>query len=507
MVLATVLRPALLLALVACGPKAVPDSFVFGAAVAGFQVDPGCPTVPADQCEDRNSDWYQWVTSPSQLGDLSSQITFEPLSNGPGEWELYERDFDLAKNDLSLGAFRMSIEWSRIFPTATDGLDGEALRAVANHEAIEHYHSIFAALKARGLKPLVTLHHYTLPSWVHDGVACHQHIDTCVNRGWLDHDRIVNEIAKYAAFCAREFGAEVDWWATLNEPFAVVLPGYLLPSKNRVNPPGLTLKVAEAKAAMLAMIDANARMYDAVKANDTVDADQDGRAAFVGLVYATVPTAGQNPASKIDARAAENVYYLYNTAFLDAALKGLVDADLDGTPDAMTPRADLAGRADYLGINYYTRVTVAGTGDPVLPSLSPLTTFDPTSLVQQRGDTKGLYDIVMSMQARYHLPMYITETGTDAADDPSLMARWLVGTMQWTKRAIRDGADLRGYFVWSLIDNYEWNQGMAAKFGLYSVDLASKARAPREAATVYRDIVKARDVPAKWLAKYPENTP
>ena len=495
--------PALLLAVIACGPRAVPDSFVFGASVAGFQVDPGCPTVPADQCEDRSSDWYQWVTSAEQLGDLSAQIAFEPLSHGPGEWELYERDFDLAKNDLSLGAFRLSLEWSRIFPTATDGLEGEALRAVANHEAIDHYHSIFAALKARGLTPLVTLHHYTLPLWLHDGVACHLNIDTCVNRGWLDHDRIVNEISKYAAFCAREFGAEVDWWATLNEPFAVVLPGYLLPSKDRVNPPGLTLKVAQGKAAMVAMIDANARMYDAVKANDLLDADRDGKAAVVGLVYATVPTAGQNPDSKIDVRAAEHIDYLYNSAFLNAALKGLVDADLDGAPDSPTPRADLVGRADYLGINYYTRVTVAGTGEPVLPSLSPLTTFDPTSIVQHQGDVKGLYDIVMTMQARYHLPMYITETGADSAADPALTAAWVVGTMAWAKRAIRDGADLRGYFVWSLIDNYEWNQGMAAKFGLYSVDLDSKARAPREAANAYRDIVKARDLPAKWLARYP----
>lgn len=487
----------------ACGPKAVPDSFVFGAAVAGFQVEPGCPTLPADECEDRRSDWYQWVTSPEALSDLSNEITFEPLSNGPGQWELYEQDFERASSELGVDSFRLSLEWSRVFPAATDGLTGEALSAVANRAALDRYHAMFAALKARGLKPFVTLNHSTLPVWVHDGVACHQHPDTCVNRGWLDHDRIVNEITKYAAFCAQEFAAEVDFWATLNEPFAVVLPAYLLPSKARANPPGLTFKTLEAKAAMTAMIDAHARMYDAIKAADRLDADHDGTTSVVGLVYSTTPTVPKDPANAVDVRGASNVDYLYNTAFLNAVIKGVVDADLDGVSDGPV-RADLVNRMQYLGVNYYTRITVAGTGAPTLPGLSPLTTFDPISLTLAPYDPRGIYDAISTMNARYALPMYVTETGIDTAGDPTLNAQWLVNTMTWVKRAIRDGADVRGYFAWSLVDNYEWNQGMNARFGLYEVSPdAAKTRTPRQAMSAYRDIVKARDVPAKWLTKYP----
>ncbi len=492
------------LVLVGCGPRAFPEKFLFGAATAGFQIDPGCPTRPESECVDTRSDWYQWVTSKDDLQDLKDLITFEPLANAPGFWELYEQDFERAKKDMNLNSLRVSIEWSRIFPEPTDGLEGAALDAAANATNVAAYHAQFAALKARGLKPLVTLHHYTLPLWIHDGVACHKNLQTCTARGWLDRARIVKEIAKYAGFVAREFGGEIDLWATQNEPFAVVLPGYLLPSKDRVNPPGLTLRVAEAKAVMTAMIEAHARMYDAVKANDLVDADQDGTAATVGLVYSMTPTKGKDPTSRVDTRAAENVFYLYNTAFLDGIARGFVDADLDGKPDSAEPDPSLVGRLDYLGINYYTRITVKGVGTPSFPTLSPLTTFDPTDLQLWEDYPKGLYDIELHVKERYGIPMIVTETGTDGAGDEEKIASWLVRHLEWTKRAIKDGADVRGFFYWSLMDNYEWNHGMDMKFGLYSVgsDVA-KTRTARSAVATYADIVKRQDVSAELVKKYP----
>jgi beta-galactosidase len=399
------LMTCLAVVLVGCGPKPFPEKFYFGAATAGFQVDPGCPS---SACVDTQSDWYQWVTSPGELQDLAAQINFEPLENGPGFWELYEQDFDRAKKDLGLNAIRLSIEWSRIFPTATDGLEGEALAAVANAENIAAYHAQFAALKARGLTPLITIHHYTLPLWIHDGVACHKDLATCTKRGWLDRERIVNEIAKYAGFVAKEFGGEIDLWATQNEPFAVVLPGYLLPSKDRVNPPGLAYKFAEAKAVMNAMIEAHARMYDAVKANDLVDADKDGKPSMVGLVYPIAPTKPKDPENRLDVKAAENIFYLYNTAFLDAVVLGKLDADLNGKPDSPEPNPQLAGRMDYLGLNYYTRITVKGTQTASLPLLSSISNFDPLTVELWEDYPKGIYDIQMFVKNRYGIPQMIT---------------------------------------------------------------------------------------------------
>ncbi len=482
-------------AIVLCGcEQAFPEKFLFGAATAGFQIDPGCPTLPASECVDTRSDWYQWVTSPTELDDLKEQITFEPLANGPGFWELYEQDFDRAKNELGLNSVRVSIEWSRVFPNPTDGLEGEALAAVADPKALAGYHAQLAAMKKRGLTPMVTLNHYTLPIWIHDGVACHKDVKNCTNRGWLDRERTVREIAKYAGFVAKEFSGEVELWATENEPFALVLPGFLLPSKDRVNPPGLSLRFEEAKYVIGSLIEAHARMYDAVKANDPTSS--------VGLVYATAPVKPADPANRLDVKAAENTFYLFNTLFLDAVTQGLLDADLDGKPDAAEPVPTLVGRMDWLGMNYYTRITVSGSPQANFPQLSPLTTFDPFTLVPWEDYSKGIYDMQLHLHERYGKPIYVTETGTDAAPDDERVASWLVRHLEWTKRAIKDGADIRGFFYWSLMDNYEWNQGMHMRFGLYAVG-EDKGRTPRSAVKIYKEIIQKRDVSDALVKQYP----
>ncbi len=468
--------------------------FLWGAAVAGFQVDMGCPTLPAAECDDPHSDWYDFISRRSEMPDLASNLTEDGVATGPGHWELYEQDFDLAKNELGLNSFRFSLEWSRIFPSATDSIEGyDALKASANPTALAKYHAMLSALKARGIKPLVTLNHYTLPTWIHDGVECHKNLSTCTKRGWLDRERIVKEIAKYAGFCAKEFGADVDLWATQNEPFAVVLPGYLLPSAERLNPPAVGFQYDAAKDVMVAMIEAHARMYDAVKANDP--------GSTVGLVYATTPVKGKTD-SRVDKRAAENVFYLYNTAFLDGVAKGDLDAKLDGKP---VHRDDLANRLDFIGINYYGRTTVTGTGSASLPTLSMLTTFDPTSIALFEDYPKGLYEIAMFMKTRYGLPTYVTETGAQVQVEKEAGASWLVRHAIWVRRAINDGADVRGFFYWTLMDNFEWNHGMGYQFGLYAVDKADplKKRVARTAVAKYREITKANDVPKALEDQFP----
>jgi beta-glucosidase/6-phospho-beta-glucosidase/beta-galactosidase len=396
----------------------------------------------------------------------------------------------------------MSIEWSRVFPAATDAMEGyDALKAAASKPAIDHYHAVFAALKARGIKPLVTLNHYTLPTWIHDGVGCHKNIAGCSPRGWLDKDRTVKEIAKYAGFVAQEFGGEVDVWATLNEPFAVVLPGYLQPNADRSNPPAVLLKVEETKAVMVALVEAHARMYDAVKAADKVDADGDGSPSEVGLVYAMAPIAPLDPEDNLDKKAAENVFYLYNLAYLNAVVKGDLDAELDGTS---VHRADLEDRMDYLGINYYFLVRVVGTGMPFIPELSPLTTFDPFKIQTGELYPKGIYEMAMLVK-EMGLPARITENGMPIQADDDVPSRFLVQHLTWVKRAIRDGADIRGYYFWSLLDNYEWNHGMDLRFGLYAVekDDPLKLRTARDVASVYGEIAKGRAISAKLAAAFP----
>jgi beta-galactosidase len=484
-----------------------PQGFVFGTAIAGFQADMGCPTLPASVCNDPNSDWYQFVTSPATLNDPADYLSGDPPSAGPGDYELYESDFDLAQNDLKSTSLRFSFEWSRIFPTATDAAEGyTALKALADPTAVAHYHAVLAALKARGIRPLVTLNHYTLPSWIHDAVGCHEDLATCSPRGWLDSARTIKEIAKYAGFAAQEFGGEVDWWATENEPLAVVLAGYAFPTAQRTNPPAVLLQLTDAKAVIVAMIQAHAAMYDAIKAGDTVDADGDGTASMVGLVYNIAPTTPNDPTDPYDVSAAKNLYYLYNLAFLNAVAKGDLDAGLTGTA---VHQDSLAGRMDYIGINYYVRVVVMGTTSPFLPDLSPLSNFNPLSLQQDSNYPHGIYEAAMLVES-YGLPAVVTENGVADPDDDGTGPGYIVQNLTWLSRAIRDGADVRGYHYWTLMDNYEWNHGMDnIRMGLYAVDKTDpmKQRTPRKGVATFAAIAAAGQVPADLAAQYPAPAP
>jgi beta-galactosidase len=479
-----------------CGgtSESFPSRFVFGAAIAGFQADMGCPTIPADECEDRRSDWYQFVTSTVTRARPRNHLEGDPLSAGPGFYELYEQDLDRAK-ELGMQSFRFSFEWSRIFPESTAGIAGyDALKAKASARALAAYHAQLQAMKSRGLRPLVTLHHYTLPIWIHDAVGCNTDLDRCRPRGWLE-PTIVEEIAKYAGFCAKEFGAEVDWWATENEPLAVIVPGFLQPSDTRSNPPAASLHFVEAKMALFAMIDAHARMYDAIKANDSIDADGDGRAAIAGIVYNVAPTAPKDPAKALDQRAADNIFYLYDAMFLNAVILGKLDEDLKGEASAIV-RDDLVGRSDYLGINYYTRIVVEGEDEPLFPAFSSLTTFNPLTLSIGEDYPRGIYESVTWAKAKYPgVPIVITENGADGSSRD--VTPFLVEHLEWLKRAIDEGADVRGYHWWTMTDNYEWNHGMTIKLGLYAVDRddATKARKPRPVADAYRRIMSGRAIP------------
>ncbi|HSQ67677.1 MAG TPA: family 1 glycosylhydrolase [Polyangiaceae bacterium] len=471
-----------------------PQGFLFGTAIAGFQADMGCPSNPPG-CTDPNSDWYTWVTKPELVSDSSTHVTGEPVTDGPGFYELYPQDLDRVANELHDNALRLSIEWSRVFPTSTVGIeDPTAIKAAASPDALAFYHGVFAAMKARGITPLVTINHYALPSWIHDAYGCHVDLDTCSPRGWLDHDLILHEIAKYAGFLAREFGGEVDDWATLNEPFtAVAVASYLLPSDTRSNPPGVMLRIPETKAAANAMIEAHARMYDAVKANDST--------ARVGLVYNMEAVTPADPTDDVDVQSAKNLSYLLNEVFINAVTTGELDANLDGTT---VHRDDLAGRLDFLGINYYARLTAQGAASP-FPSLSPLLTVSIGSFTNQDYEyPKGIYEVI-TLAKKWNVPIFITETGYSDASDSGKAPAWLVDTLAWTKRAMNEGANVQGYFWWTLMDNYEWNHGMTMHFGMYGVDPKdpAKQRHARQAVGVYSRITQAGSIPADLLTTYP----
>lgn len=455
---------------VAPSEQPMPEDFVWGTATAGFQVDMGCPDWSDAECLDTASDWYQWVTSEVVLDDPALFTTGEDVRHGPGMWQTFEDDVDRMRRAGHDG-YRLSLEWSRLFPdaAAAEASTVDELAALVNPAAVARYHEMFAALAAADIEVMVTVNHYTLPLWVHDGVACYQD-DDCAASGWLD-PAIVERIALYAGFCGREFGGEVDRWATENEPFANTLAGYVQPGELRVHPPGRTFDGAGAVASVVHQIEAHAAMYDQLHAEDREDADGDGVSADVGIALNLVAVAPRDPDSDADVQAAAHLDYLYHRIFLDALTVGNWDDDVDGTVDRVRP--ELADRLDWIGVNYYNQVLAGSLGSlrpiPEIPALD----FLPT--VIEEPYPQGMAEVV-ALAAEYDRPIYITENGTMFED---LRREALDDTLVSLHEAIDTGADVRGYFYWSYIDNYEWNHGMAQAFGLQGFDAATKERQPR----------------------------
>lgn len=468
----------MLITILACDPaedsapkdEATSD-FLWGTATAGFQVEPGCPTL--SPCEDPNSDWYQWVTDPELIAESGTHLSGEPLSAGPGHYELWEDDLDLA---LALGtnAIRVSIEWSRLFPdgAAEAATSVDELEAHADPAAVAWYDAYFDGIVARGLTPVVTLNHYTLPLWVHDGKSCHLDLAGCSPNGWMDAARMSRLLELYGGFAARHYGDRVRWWATLNEPLAIVLAGYLLPSSDRTNPPGVVDPEA-AFAVTFALVEGHAALYDGVHAED--------EDAMVGLVPNLAAVQPADPEDPLDVQGAEHGDYVYNRVMLNAAILGEFDRDVDGVAEESRP--DIAGKMDWIGVNYYTRITFIGLDSPLFEGYA-MTDFFPSVLWEDYPE--GIGEVV-SLAASYGPPVMITENGTQPTDESGeSFLRPHLASLFAAKDA---GVDVRGYFYWSLMDNYEWNHGMSMKFGLYEVDVDSKARSLRPIGETYAAII------------------
>ena len=298
------------------------------------------------------------------------------VERGPGNWRLYRRDARLARRRLGSNAFRFSIEWSRLFPRSTVGArTPRQLEGLANKAAVRHYAAELRSLRRLGLEPVVTLHHFTTPSWLHDplavraafaGVGPDDPPPNVTRGGWLNQ-RTVTEFGKFAAWAAWKFGKVVDLWVTVNEPMVVAVNGYVnIPGTFAAwFPPGV-FSFSGAIAVVRNLAKANAVAYDAVHRFD--------RRARVGPVHNMIAFTPADPVSPADRAGADHADYIFNRLYLDAVVKGIDDRDVDGVVDPGERRADLRGRADFIGLNYYFRSRVTGLGAPASTSV-PLFDF------------------------------------------------------------------------------------------------------------------------------------
>jgi beta-glucosidase/6-phospho-beta-glucosidase/beta-galactosidase len=508
-----------------------PKGFLWGTAIAGFQSDMGVGA-PVDA----GTDWWVWVRDPANLA--AHRVSGDLPENGPGFWNLYKKDAKLVRGQLAGSAFRMGIEWSRIFPMSTAGVDASggvtadtiaALDALADQDAVAHYRAVFAALRKRHLKPLVTLNHFTLPLWIHDPIEVRDAFTGVdpfagpvpagiAHGGWLD-PTIVGEFEKFAAYAAYKFGDLVDFWATLNEPVVVIVSGFVnAPGVGGNFPPGI-FNFAAVLQTIPNLVAAHARGYDALHAWDTVDADGDGVPVVAGVVHNMVAFDPTTPGVPNDEMGAAHADYLFNRVFPIAITSGKFDANLDGdTDDAGETRPDLAGRSDFLGVNYYLRATATGTGSTFTP-LVPLFDFVPVTSYATPQNPGGapcpstctdfgweIYPAglrrVLAFAGTLGVPIYITENGLADATD-MLRGKYLYDHLATLQGVVADGtADVRGYFHWSLTDNFEWASGYYPKFGAFSFDPATGKRKRRAGALVLRDAARANAITPKLTKRW-----
>lgn len=494
-----------------------PKNFLWGVSSSGFQFEMGHPL---KECVDRNTDWFIWVHDKNNIekGIVSGDLP----ENGPDYWHLYEKDHELAKG-IGLNSYRLGVEWSRIFPKPTKEVKVhvernefgrissisaeenflEKLDEIADNEVVNHYRKILNDIIQKNMKPIVCLNHFTLPLWIHDPITVRNSGGRKGPRGWIDDETIV-EFWKYAAYLAWKFGDIVDYWATLNEPTVVAETGYLFPSMGF--PPGLN-NFRLFRKCLINLAVAHARAYDAIKQFDQSKAEnEDISASEVGIILNIVPMIPFDKNKDIEACKISN--HIHNLFIIEAVSNGWVDENLNCEKEDREHDIFLGNRVDWIGVNYYTRNVVRGkksilarvfAGMPMVPEIvegygnnckpnDVSIDGNPTSDFGWEVYPNGLLD-ALELMKKYNKPLYVTENGIADSSD-RLRTNFITEHLKVLEKAIEEEKiEVRGYFHWSLIDNYEWAQGYRMRFGLYHVDFNTKERIARKSSETYKKII------------------
>jgi beta-glucosidase len=456
-----------------------PPGFWWGAATAAYQIE---GSVSADGRTP--SIWDTFCATPGKVaGGESGAVAAD-------HYRRYGQDVALMA-ELGLSAYRFSVSWPRVQPGGT-GRENPAGAAF--------YDRLVDDLLAHGIRPVVTLYHWDLPQELED------------RGGWTYRDTAYR-FAEYAGIVAARLRDRVELWTTLNEPWCSAFLGYA----SGQHAPGRT-DPADSLAAVHHLLLAHGLGVQAVRA--VLPA---ARTSIVLNLGAT-RSVSTSPA---DRDATRRVDGLMNRIFLDPLLRGRYPVDVQADTAGISRWSfvrdgdlDIIGtRIDALGVNYYAPLlTGAATepADPAVPSEWPgceeVAFHRIPGSVTDMGwpvDPTGLRDILVRLRQDYgEVPVFVTENGAAYPDevgpdgrvpDPERIA-YLHSHLAAVHEAIAEGVDLRGYFVWSLLDNFEWAEGYAKRFGIVHVDYGTQRRTWKDSAHWYRDVISRGGIPARWPA-------
>jgi beta-glucosidase len=437
-----------------------PDGFLWGAATAAYQIE-GSPLADGAGA----SIWHTYSHTPNtiQNGDTGDVAC--------DHYRLWRDDVALMQR-LGLRSYRFSTAWGRVLPGGTGRV---------NQPGLDFYGRLVDALLEAGIAPAVTLYHWDLPQALED------------RGGWANPDA-PSWFAEYTETMARALGDRVPLWITFNEPWVFVWLGYAL----GVHAPGRT-DTGHALAAARHVLLAHGNAVERLRSCASGAAKQ----PQVGI---TLSVQAYMPASDSaeDRGAAERARAFNNEWFLDPIAFGRWPAALEEEFGAFLPELTAADRdtigrpIDFVGLNYYTRHVVTDDPNGFFKS-RPLRPHGRRTEMDWEVYPAGLYQVLREFHDRYHLPLYVTENGA-AFPDPDApadgaVADWerltyLQSHFSAAHRALAEGVDLRGYYVWSLLDNFEWGFGYSKRFGIICCDFATQKRTLKESALWYRQVIE-----------------
>lgn len=442
-----------------------PDKFIWGAATSSYQIegawneDGKGTSVWDDICHNTK------IVKNSDTGDIACD-----------QYHRYKEDVEIMK-DLGLSAYRFSVSWPRIFPSGKGNI---------NIKGVEFYDNLINELIANEIEPVLTLYHWDLP------LALHK------IGGWKNRE-IIDDYVEYASFMYDHYGDRVKTWITFNEPLVFTLWFHSM---------GLYNNERDVRGGLLASINVNAAHAKAIKAYRQ-SKNADGKIGITLNLSPIYPVS----TSELDRRAVKLIDGRDNRWFLDPVLKASYPNDMLKFYEELynippIPNEDLTlleeNPIDFLGINNYSCTRVGAKREEDLTHLERLINRKKLkcrkySEMGLEVCPNGLFDILTRIDREYNHPqIYITENGIACKDDKLIdeiiqdddRVNYLKQYLKAAYRAISKGVNLKGYFVWSLMDNFEWIYGYSKKFGLIHINYRTQKRTWKKSAYWYRDLIK-----------------
>lgn len=431
-----------------------PAGFVWGVATSAYQIEGAA-------CDDGRADsiWDEFCRRQSSIRDGSSGLT------ACDHYHRFEADLDLIAS-LGIRSYRFSISWPRVQPLGAGAW---------NEAGFAFYDRLIEGLIRRGIAPHATLYHWDLPQALQ------------LRGGWENRETM-HHFMEYAVEVARRFGARVVSIATHNEPWVVAILGH----ESGIFAPGIKSRKAAIQVAHHLLV-SHGLAVRAIRAAGC------GTPLGIVLNQSPIHAATDSEADRLKARLDDGLIIRW---YMDPLLLGTYPEDVLEHLGADAPTVEPGDMSlvrqplDFLGINYYTRsVAATGTGNGESASGREVTDMG------WEVFPDGLSELLQRLHADYELPpVYIMENGAaykDQFQDGRVMdvdrIRYLLSHITALAEALETGVDVRGYFVWSLLDNFEWADGYSKRFGIVYVDYASQRRIPKDSALWYRDFLRAAD--------------